>query len=87
MSTKLSSPPLITLLNSLDKYAIKSYYVSMKNITNIIKQNYYQYPAGDFFVIRVDGEVTNMRDFHSYRIKQLLSDRRNAIRALTTQRG
>ena len=44
----------------------------MKTIKTYIEQKYYIYQRGDFFPVYEAGELRNKREFHYYRIKQLL---------------
>ncbi len=59
----------------------------MMNIIKIIKEKYYEYQPGEFLPVRVDGKVTNMREFHMYRIKWIVKNRRVFINQLTYQAG
>lgn len=40
---------------------------------NSIKNKYYSYPSNEFFVIREGGKVTNMADFHKYKLRKLFT--------------
>lgn len=48
-----------------------------------IKQTYYTYQPGEFLPVRVDGKLTNKREFHMYRIKWLLKHRDIALYQFT----
>lgn len=53
--------------NSIDKRPIKSYSVVM---INAIKNKYYQYQPGEFLPIWMDGELSNRKQFHLYKLKR-----------------
>jgi len=59
----------------------------MKRITNTIKQTYYRYQPGEFLPIYSGGEMLNKRDFHIYRIKWIINNRRAFMYQLTHQVG
>jgi hypothetical protein len=59
----------------------------MKRITNIIKDKYYRYQPGEFLPIREGGELVNKREFHTYRIKWIINNRRAFMYQLTHHAG
>lgn len=64
--SNVSSLPLL----AIDSNANSCYYVFM---INAIKNKYYTYPANEFFVVRQDGKVTNMMDFHKYKLRKAIT--------------
>jgi len=57
----------------------------MKTIKNYIQQKYYIYQRGEFFPVYSAGTLSNKREFHYYKIKQLLKTTDLAIcRAVNT---
>jgi hypothetical protein len=59
----------------------------MLNLKQTIKNHYYRYNPGEFLPVYSGGELINKRDFHTYRIKWLLSNHRIFLHQLTHQRG
>lgn len=59
----------------------------MKRITQTIKSKYYQYQPGEFLPIYRDGELANKREFHKYKVRQILDNPRAFYNHLVTTRG
>lgn len=55
----------------------------MENITNSIKDKYYRYQPGEFLPVYSGGELLNRKDFHKYRIRQILSRPSEAFHQFT----
>lgn len=73
---------------AIDEYDKVCYYVAMfKNIKNYIKDKYYRYQPGEFFPIRSGSELLNKREFHKYRIKWIMNNRRVFVYQLTHHAG
>jgi len=59
----------------------------MKHLTNIIKNKYYRFQPGEFLPIYSGGELINKREFHAYRIKWIINNRRAFMYQLTHHAG
>jgi hypothetical protein len=59
----------------------------INNIKNLIKSKYYTYQPGEFLPIFSDGKLLNSREFHFYRIKWMIRNRKAAIYQFTHYAG
>ena len=59
----------------------------MFNLKQNIKNSYYNYQPGEFLPVYMDGQLANRKEFHAYKIKWILGNRRAFTYQLTHSRG
>lgn len=55
----------------------------MENIIKTIKEKYYRYNPGEFLPVYEGSDWINKRDFHHYRIRQILGHPAEALHYFT----